>query len=203
MKRSIILITIISLCACQLLAQSIIWKVDKPHSQVNFSVTHLLIAEVTGRFTDFDANLTHTKDDFTDATIEARIKTQSIDTDIERRDNHLRSDDFLNAEKYPEMVFKSTSVEKTGKDTYAIKGYLTIRDSTKLVVLDAKFKGQTTDPWGNTRAVFKATTTIDRFEFGTKWNAALETGGLVVGRDVEITLLMQFIKQKNETEGKK
>jgi polyisoprenoid-binding protein YceI len=171
------------------------WKADKVHSRVEFSVAHMVVAEVTGRFRDFDVTMQTTKDDLTDAKIDATIQTPSIDTDNPNRDRHLSSDDFLNVEKYPEMHFKSTSVEKTGVNTYRITGDLTIRDITKSVVLDTRFNGSITDQGGHTRAGFKATTAIDRFEFGTKWNKMVEAGGLVAGRTVNITLLMEFQKQ--------
>lgn len=174
------------------------WKLDKAHSQVKFSVSHMVVGEVTGRFTDFDVTMTTVQDDLTDATIEAIIKTASINTDNERRDGHLRSDDFLNAEKYPELKFKSTSVEKTGKDTYRVRGDFTMRDITKGTVLDTKFNGTVKDGRGNTKAGFKATTTINRFEFGTKWDSKLDTGGFIAGEDVEVTLLMEFTKQDPE-----
>ncbi|HLX12694.1 MAG TPA: YceI family protein [Bacteroidota bacterium] len=173
------------------------WTADKAHSSVNFTVTHMVISEVNGLFKDFDATLTATKPDFSDAVITASIKTASINTDNDQRDTHLRSDDFLNAEKYPAMTFKSTKIEKTGDGTYAITGNLTIRDVTKPVVLDTKFTGQVVTPWGVTAAGFKATTTIDRTDFGAKWNKALEAGGLMVSKDVRITLLFEFDQQKN------
>jgi len=172
------------------------WKLDKSHSNVKFAVAHLVIAEIDGRFKDFDATITHTKDDLSDMKIEATIKTASIDTDNERRDGHLRSDDFLNAEQFPNITFKSTGVEKTGADTYKITGDLTIRDITKPVVLDTKFGGTVKDPRGNTKSAFRATTKIDRFEFGTKWKNAIETGGLVAGKDINVTLLLSFAQQQ-------
>ncbi len=174
------------------------WTLDKSHSNVNFAVGHMVFSEVTGLFREFDATLVASKDDLTDAKIEATIKTASIDTQNERRDNHLRSDDFLNAEKFPEIKFVSTKVEKTGEKSYTITGNLTIRDVTKPVVLDTEFRGTVNDPWGNIKYGFKATTKIDRFEFGTTWNKALEAGGLVAGREIEITLLMQFAKEKQQ-----
>lgn len=174
------------------------WTLDKSHSNVNFAVGHMVFSEVTGLFREFDATLVASKDDLTDAKIEATIKTASIDTQNERRDNHLRSDDFLNAEKFPEIKFVSTKVEKTGEKLYKITGNLTIRDVTKPVVLDTEFRGTVNDPWGNIKYGFKATTKIDRFEFGTTWNKALEAGGLVAGREIEITLLMQFAKEKQQ-----
>lgn len=171
------------------------WKMDKAHSMVNFSVAHLVISEVTGNFTDFDVTMSASKDDLSDAWIETTIKTASINTDNEKRDGHLKSDDFLNAEKFPDIRFKSLSMEKTGEDTYRLTGSLTIRDVTKTVVLDTKYRGTIKDPWGNTKVAFKATTTIKRFDYGLKWNAAVETGGLVAGEDVEITLIMEFAKE--------
>ena len=142
------------------------------------------------------------KEDFSDARVEAVIKTASVTTDNDKRDNHLRSDEFFNAEKYPEMVFKSTSMEKTGKDTYKISGLLTIRDSTKPVVLDAKLKGRV-EAWGTSTVGFKATTTINRFDFGVRWDEKMDTGDLIVGRGVEVTLLMEMSKQKKEPDSGK
>ena len=194
MKQVVSFVLLASLGVATANAQITIWNIDKSHSQVRFSVTHLVIAEVAGRFTDFAVNFQQAGDDFTTAKIEAIIKTASINTDVERRDNHLRSGDFLDAEKYPAITFKSGAIEKTGENTYKIEGDLTIRDDTKPVVLDTKFNGTILDPYGNVKAGFKATTTINRFDFGVKWNAATETGGLVAGSDVEITLLMEFSK---------
>jgi len=171
------------------------WTLDKVHSQVNFSVTHLVVAEVTGGFKDFDVTFESMKEDFSDATIGATIRTSSIDTDNQKRDGHLKSDDFLNAETFPDIAFKSVSIEKTGEGRYKITGDLTIRDVTKSVVLDTWFRGTVKDPWGGTRAGFKATTVINRFDYGVRWDAAIEAGGLVAGEEVEITLLLEFIKQ--------
>lgn len=176
------------------MATAQVWTLDKAHSQVNFSVSHLVVAEVTGGFNEFDVTFESAKEDFSDANITASIRTASIDTENEKRDGHLRADDFLNAEKFPLITFKSTGIEKTGDGRFNIKGDLTIRDVTKPVVLETQFRGTIKDPWGGTRAGFKATTTIDRFDFGVKWNAAVESGGLVAGKDVEITLLIEFIR---------
>jgi polyisoprenoid-binding protein YceI len=173
-----------------------VWKSDLSHSRVDFNVTHLVISEVTGRFTDFDVTLTQGNEDFTGSTIEAKIRTKSINTDNARRDSHLRTDDFLNAEKYPEIKFTSTSFEKIGEDTYNITGDLTIRDVTKRVVLDTKYKGFVKTPWGDERAGFVGTTVINRFDYGVKWNNAIESGGLVAGKDVTITLRAELVKQK-------
>jgi len=171
------------------------WSLDRSHSNVKFTVTHLVIAEVGGRFTDFDVTLTQPNaDNFVGASVNAELKTASINTDNESRDKHLRSDDFLNAEKYPLIGFKSKKFEQAGKDAYKIHGDLTIRDVTRPVVLDTRFTGSVKDPSGNTKAGFKATTTIDRFDFGVKWDKTIEDGGLVVSKDIEITLLMELKK---------
>jgi len=177
-------------------AQIVTWNVDKAHSHVKFNVSHLVIAEVEGRFKDFDVTLKNSEDDFTDAQLEANIKVASIDTDNESRDKHLRSADFLDAEKYPEITFKSTSFEKTGENTYKIKGDLTIRGNTKPVILEAKYNGTVTDPWGNTKVAFKAMTSISRFDFGTVWDKKIQTGGLVAGEMVKITLFFEGTKAK-------
>jgi polyisoprenoid-binding protein YceI len=190
-------VSLAAVLAAQLFAgESSTWKLDKAHSQVKFSVSHLVIAEVTGRFTDFNVTLSQPGDDFTGSEIQVTIKTASINTDVEARDKHLRSDDFLNAEKFPTITFTSTSIVKTGEGKYKIKGDLTIRDVTKSVELDTKYNGTIIDPRGNTKVGFKATTTINRFDFGVKWNVATEAGGLVAGKEVEITLLMEFGKEK-------
>jgi len=172
------------------------WKVDATHSRVMFTVTHMLISEVTGRFTAFDVLLKQGKEDFAGSSVEATIKTASVTTDNDTRDKHLRSDDFFNAEKYPAITFTSTSFEKTGDDTYRIKGNLMIRDVTKEVTLDGKMLGTVTDPRGNTRVGFRATATINRFDYGVKWDRTLDRGGLVVSNDVTITITTELVKQQ-------
>lgn len=173
-----------------------IWKTDKAHSQVNFSVSHMVFSEVTGTFKDFDAVLIWPDNDFTKATIEATIKAASIDTQNENRDRHVKSNDFLNVEQFPDIKFRSTEIKKTGENSYSIVGDLTIRDVTKSVKLDTRFRGTLTDSRGTTKAAFKGLTTIDRFEFGTMWDRKLETGQLVAGKDIDVTLLFEFNKQK-------
>ena len=184
--------------ATSLLSAQSVWKADKNHSSVNFSVSHMVISEVAGNFNDFDATLSSAKDDFSDAQIEATIQTASINTDNEMRDKHLRTNDFLNAEKYPTMSFKSSKVEKVDSNSFKITGILTIRDISKPVVLDTRLLGRTKTPWGTTAAGFKATTSIDRFEFGTVWNKTLDSGGMIVGKTVTITLLFEFAKQEQK-----
>jgi polyisoprenoid-binding protein YceI len=191
MKKALLILLLVGLS----FAPAQTWKSDLSHSRVEFTVTHLMISEVTGRFTQFDAILQQGKEDFSDSKIEATIKTASISTDNETRDKHLRSDEFFNAEKFPELKFTSTSFEKTGKDSYRITGQLTMRDSTKEVVLEGRFLGTLSDPRG-TRAGFKATGTINRQDWGVRWNRTLDNGGVVVSDNVSITLLMEFVQQK-------
>jgi polyisoprenoid-binding protein YceI len=170
------------------------WKLDKNHSSIAFSVKHLVISTVTGNFKDFDITLTTAKDDFTDAAVQTTIKTASINTDNTARDNHLKSDDFFNAEQYPEIKFTSTSFEKTGDGKYKIIGNLTIRDVTKKVVFDAVYNGSIKTPWGNTAMSWTATTVINRFDYNLKWNKALESGGLIAGQDITITVNLEMDK---------
>jgi len=174
------------------------WKIDPVHSKVLFTVSHMVVAEVTGRFNEFDATLVQTNDDFSESKLSATIKTNSIDTDNERRDGHLKSADFFDAEKYPELTFESKSFVKTGENTYTITGDLTMHGITKQVVLDATINGITKSPWGNTVAGFKAETTVNRYDFGLKWNKALEAGGVIVGENVQITLQVELVKQEKE-----
>ena len=196
MQRFIVVLGLALVFIGQSMAQTGTWKMDKSHSQVKFSVAHMVISEVTGVFKDFDVAFTSASDDFTDATIEATIKAASIDTGNENRDKHVRSDEFLNVEKFPEIKFKSTMVEKSGETNYKITGDLTIRDITRTVVLDTKYRGSIKDMRGDPVVAFKATTTVDRFEFGTTWDKVIEGGGLVAGKEVEVTLLMELRKQK-------
>jgi len=132
--------------------------------------------------------------DWADATVEATAKTATVNTENERRDGHLKSDDFFNAEKFPEMKFVSTAFEKVGENKYKIKGNLTIRDITKEVVFDAEILGTINDSRMGTRVGWKATTEVNRFEFGLKWNRAIEAGGLVVGETVKIIINLELIK---------
>ncbi|WP_018477698.1 YceI family protein [Pontibacter roseus] len=142
------------------------WTNDDAHSQLTFTVSHLGIADVTGTFNDFDATITSTKPDFSDASIELKAKTASIDTRVEDRDKHLKSPDFFNAEKFPELTFKSTAVKKTGKDNYKLTGNLTMNGVTKPVTLDMVYKGTVENPMSKKQtAGFQVTGTIKRSDF--------------------------------------
>jgi polyisoprenoid-binding protein YceI len=167
-------------------AQQTAWKFDKAHSQIQFTVTHLVISEVTGSFQNFDGTVRTKDEDFSTAEIEFTIQTKSINTGIEKRDNHLRSDDFFNAEKFPQITFKSKSMKKVGDNRYKLVGDLTIRDVTKEVELDVVHGGIIDDGYGNRKAGFNLTGTVNRFDYNLKWNALIEAGGAVVGPEVKI-----------------
>jgi polyisoprenoid-binding protein YceI len=172
------------------------WSVDKGHSNVKFKVNHLVVSEVEGAFRAFTGTIKAKDDAFSDAQVEFAVDVASVNTDDEKRDGHLKSDDFFNAEKFPQMKFVSKSWKKSGKNSIKIIGDLTIRDVTKTVTFDASFGGVVNDPWGNTKAGFKASTKINRFDYNLKWNNAIEGGGLVVGKDVTIALNIELLKSK-------
>ena len=171
------------------------WKIDGSHSTVAFSIRHLVIAKVRGRFGAFEGTVE--LDDAAGVWKSARasIDVASIDTREEKRDAHLRSADFFDAATHPKITFASKSAEARGKDKYVVRGDLSIHGVTKEVSLDVEFLGRTKDPWGGERAAFTATTEIHRTDFGLQWNQALETGGLVVGEKVEIELDVQVVRQ--------
>ena len=172
------------------------WNVDKMHSGLKFSVSHLVISEVDGSFKIFDGNMVTTKDDFSDAKINFTVDVNSINTDNDSRDGHLKSDDFFNAEKFPNMSFVSTSFKKKSGAMYELVGNLTIRDVTKKVSFSVKYGGTTKDPYGNTKAGFKATGTINRLQYGLKWNTLTEAGGAVVGSDIDFTVNLEMALAK-------
>ena len=171
------------------------WVFDKVHSNVSFNVEHLVISEVTGKFGSFKGEVVSSNDNFAGSTINFVIEVNSIDTDNERRDGHLKSDDFFNAEKYPSITFKGKSLKQVDGNKYKLKGDLTIRDITKTVVLDVKYGGTITDNRGNVKAGFKITGEINRFDYHLNWDAVMEAGGLIVGKDVEIVCNVEITKQ--------
>jgi polyisoprenoid-binding protein YceI len=194
MQERLVFFAIAAVFAVSQLTAATTWKVDKVHSSVKFTVAHLVISQVTGNFKDFDVTFSSTKDDFSDAQLTADITVASIFTDSDRRDAHLKSVDFLDAEKYPRITFKSSSFTKTGDRTYKIAGDLTIRGVTRPVVMDAVYKGQVS-AWGKTIIAFTASTEINRFDFGAKWDAKMETGGLIAGENVMIDISFEGQKQ--------
>jgi polyisoprenoid-binding protein YceI len=173
--------------------QTSVWTVDKPHTNVKFSVAHLVISDVDGNFKSFDGSMESSKPDFSDAKITFTADVNSINTDNDMRDGHLKSDDFFNAAKFPQIKFVSTLFTPLGDNKYKLVGNLTIRDVTKSVTFDVKYGGSVV-AMGGTHAGFKATTNIDRFDYNLKWSKATEAGGLVAGKDVEITINADFKK---------
>lgn len=176
------------------LASAAVYQVDPVHSQVQFTVDHLVVFKVSGTFDQYRGEIE--TDPATHALTSARavIQVASVDTREPKRDDHLRSPDFFDAANHPEMTFVSKRVETAG-DAITVYGDLTIRGTTREVVLKGGFRGENKDPWGNMRAGFYASTVINRHAFGLNWNKALETGGLVVGDEVTINLEIQGIKQ--------
>ena len=185
----LVLITVLSLNA------QTKWTTDKAHSKAQFTVTHLIIAEVSGVFKTFDVNVQASKDDFSDAIINFSADIASINTDNEKRDAHLKSDDFFNAEKFPKMTFKGKSLKEVDGKNYKLVGDLTIRDVTKEVTLDVVFNG-TVQAWGQTKAGFKIKGEVNRFDYNLKWNTLIEAGGSVVGKTVYIIIDLELQKSK-------
>ncbi|MBF0273602.1 MAG: polyisoprenoid-binding protein [Nitrospinae bacterium] len=171
------------------------YEVDKGHSRVGFSIKHMVITNVVGNFTDFSGTFEFDETAQTLKSIDAKIKSASINTDIEKRDNHLRSPDFFDVEKFPDIVFTMKSSKGSGEDI-TVTGDLTIHGVTKSVTLKGEFGGTVKDPWGKTRAGFSASGAINRSDFGLTWNKALETGGLVVGDKVKLVLEIEGILTK-------
>ncbi len=171
------------------------WTIDPAHSEVSFSVRHLMVSKVRGTFTSFEGAIT-ISDNPLDSKVEATIDASSINTNEAQRDAHLRSADFFNADEHGQLVFKSTAVRQAGSD-FAVTGDLTIRGTTRSVDLDLEFNGTSPDPWGGTRAGFSATTEISRKDFGIDFNMPLEGGGVVVGDKIKVTLEIEAVLQQS------
>lgn len=171
------------------------WALDPAHTLVEFSVKHMMIATVKGRFTGIEGAVEGDLPDLTTARVEASVDATSVDTREAQRDQHLRSADFFDVEKFPKLTFQSTKVEAADGDDYKLTGDLTIHGVTRQVVLDVTFEGMGKDPWGNERAGFSAKGTVSRKDFGLVWNAMLETGGVLVGDQVKIAIEAEAIKK--------
>ncbi|MFE1168984.1 YceI family protein [Nocardiopsis sp. NPDC058789] len=169
------------------------WKIDVAHSVVGFSVRHMMVSKVRGRFESFDATLT-VPEDPTQSSVEATIEASSINTDNTDRDNHIRSNDFFEADNHPEFSFRSTGLEARGED-FVLKGDLTIKKNTHPVELALEFNGSTVDPYGLDRAGFAASTTISRKKFGVDIEMPMESGGVVVGDKISIEIDAEFTRQ--------
>ena len=171
------------------------WFIDPTHSTLGFKVKHLMITNVSGSFKNFNAEVETDGTDFSTAAIQLKAEISSIDTNNAQRDGHLRSSDFFEAEKYPEMIFKSTKVEKVDQENYLVFGNLTMKGATKAVKLNVEFGGVTKDPWGGERAGFVITGKINRTDWGINFNAVLETGNLMLAEEVKINSEIQLVKQ--------
>ena len=170
------------------------WVLDPMHSEVQFKVKHLVISTVTGSFKSFEGNLETDNEDFTGAKIQFSLHVNSLDTNQEQRDAHLKSPDFFDVEQYPKITFVSTAFTKDGED-YTLTGDLTIKDVTKPVTLTVEHGGVAGDFYGNTKAGFEITGKINRKEFGLTWDGVTEAGSIVVGEDIKLLINVQFAKQ--------
>jgi polyisoprenoid-binding protein YceI len=171
------------------------WAIDSSHSEVRFKVRHLVIAKVTGRFTRWSGTALAPDNDFTRASVEVTIDASSIDTGVADRDAHLRSADFFDTERYPELTFRTRRVEPVSAGHLRLVGDLTMKGVTREVPLDVENLGRVKDPWGNERAAFTATASIDRKDFGLTWNQVLETGGVMVSDRVDLEIEVEAVRQ--------
>ncbi len=197
MKKVILNVATFAITSFGSLTAQTNWKLDNSHSKVGFMVTHLMVTETEGKFKIYDGTVQSKTDlDFTDAKIEFSAEVNSVNTEDEKRDGHLKSPDFFDAEKFPKMTFKATSMKPTKvKTTYILEGELTIKGVTKKVTLTAVGASKTVkDPWGNTKYGFKVVGKINRKDFGLNWNAALEAGGVVVSEEVKIDITLELNK---------
>ncbi len=171
------------------------WQIDHAHSNLNFSVKHLVISTVRGSFGEYHGEINNQGDHFEDAQLEFQISTASISTNNEQRDAHLKSDDFFNAGSYPTIQFRSTEIRPKGEDLYEVIGDLTIRDISRQESFEVEIGGVAQDGYGNTKLGLSATARINRFDYGLKWNQLTEAGGATVGKEVRIMVDFQFAKQ--------
>ncbi|AEJ39951.1 YceI family protein [Sulfobacillus acidophilus TPY] len=171
------------------------WEIDPSHSTAEFRIRHLMISTVRGRFSDFSGQIVGDPADLTTAKATLTIDVASVDTRQPDRDNDLRSANFFDVANYPQMTFESTQIKKIGENTYEVTGPLTIHGVTHEVPVKVEFLGFSKDPWGGERAGFTASTKINRKDFGLTWNAALETGGVLVGEEVTIEVELETVKK--------
>lgn len=171
------------------------WVIDASHSLVSFSVRHLMISNVRGRFETFNGTVDFNEKDPARSSVNVQIDAASINTKDDKRDAHLKSADFLDVEKHPQLTFVSKRVEKTSSNTGRILGDLTLHGVTREVALEVEYNGQSKSPWGTTSAGFTASTRLNRKDFGLNWNVALETGGVLVGDEVKIEIELEVVNQ--------
>jgi polyisoprenoid-binding protein YceI len=171
------------------------WTIDNAHTQIQFSVNHMMITKVRGHFEKFSGAVELDENHPANTTVNIQVETASVNTREPNRDNHLRSPDFFNSTVYPTMTFKSTQVDVSDKNHACLAGEMTIRDVTRPVVMDVEFTGMAKSPWGSVNAGFTASTRINRKDWGLTWNKSLETGGLLVGDEIEILIEPELVKQ--------
>lgn len=176
------------------------WQLDVSHSHIQFAVRHMMVSTVRGQFTEFSGTVAADEQDPTRSTVEVRVAAASIDTREARRDAHLRSPEFLDADQYPDIVFRSTRVEQTDAEHARLVGDLTIRGVTREVALNVEYAGQAKSPWGTVSAGFSASTKINRKDWGLVWNQALETGGVLVGDEIKIDIEVELVEQAEQAE---
>jgi len=169
------------------------WNLDPAHSEIEFKVRHMMISTVKGQFKAFDIQVENNGEGLENATVTVDIKTDSINTNNEQRDQHLKSEDFFAAASHPSIKFVSTNIEKVDEEDFKLTGDLTIKEVTKPITFDVEFGGVSKDPWGNEKAGYTVTGKINRNDFGLTWNAALETGGVMVSDDVKFQAELQFV----------
>lgn len=170
------------------------WNLDTAHSEIEFKVRHMMISTVKGQFGTFDVKFDSESEDLSNASVEVSIDAASINTKNEQRDEHLKSGDFFNVEQFPTITFRSTGISKKSDDEFSFVGDLTIKDVTKSVTLDVELGGVAKDPWGNAKVGYTVNGKINRNDFGLNWNAALETGGVMVSDEVKFSADIQFVK---------
>jgi polyisoprenoid-binding protein YceI len=172
-----------------------LWVLDPVHSEITFKVKHMMITTVSGTFNNFNGNLNANEGDFSDAEVSFEAEIASVNTRNEQRDEHLRSNDFFEASSFPNLSFKSTSFTKTGEGSYAMTGDFTMKGITKSMTFQVEYTGTVIDPWGQVKAGFEITGSINRGDFNLNWNASNETGDLVLSEEVKLAINAQVVKQ--------
>lgn len=194
MKKSVLSLAFL-LIAGFAFSQTTNWKIDPAHSNVTFEVDHMVISTVTGKFQEFDGDVKADKADFSDAKVSFTIQATSVNTNNEKRDNHLRGEDFFDVATHPEITFIGKELTHESGKKYKLVGDLTMHGVTKEVELDVKFNGTVKDPWGSTRAGFKVSGELNREDFGLVYNTVLEAGGVLIGEEVEIQVNLELVKE--------
>jgi len=193
MRIKYLILTVSFMLVSAFLTAQTNWQFDKAHSKIQFTARHMKISETTGQFTDYAGTIKANNEDFTDAEINVTIQAESVDTDNKKRDQHLRAEDFLHTEEYPEITFKSESLRKVGDNDYKLEGTLTIKGVSRTEMFDVKYMG-TVEAMGATRAGFKVTGSIDRFDYNVDWDRSFGQG-LIVGREIGINADVELIKK--------